>query len=354
MKKINAIIFLLTLILIPSLVFAAPKYKIGAIMALSGELAPYCKAAQNGMLMALDALPAEQKDLIELKFEDDAYRPTSTVSAFHKLVNIDKVNALICWSSLTCSAIASLAEKAKIPLLAIASDLKISEAKNYVFNFWVTPEELTKILIPEAKKRGYRKIAIVSTTQSGSLAERDQFLLDAGTDFEIVYNQDFPAEQKDFRTTVTKIANLKPDAVLMIFMPGQSGIFAKQAREGGLKAPFFGYESLEDGNDIKASNGALAGAWFSTASSGTQHFVSSYKSRFPDDSNVSACNGYDAVALLASVSSKDSSADSVVAELLAVKNFSGASGQLSATASRSFTLAAVLRVVEKDQVRDLK
>jgi len=333
---------------------ATPKYKIGAILPLSGDAAALGRASENGMRMALDTLPTKESSRIEVKFEDDGLVITRSVAAFRKLVDIDKVNAVICWSSGTCKAIAPLAEASKIPLVAIASDSAVSKGRKFAVNFWVTPEAETKALMPEALRRGYKRVAIVSAIQEGAQACRDAFLKQSQGTIEIAFNEEYPSDLKDFRSVVTRLKNVKDvDAILMILMPGQLGTFAKQLRQAGVQAPMFGYETFEDKSEVENSSGALVGSWFATASTGDESFVAKFKERFPEDVIVTANNGYDAIALLSTASSSNSSPETVAEFLRTVRDFPGVSGTFSSSGDNRFTLPATLKYVAKDGFEEL-
>lgn len=206
--------------------------------------------------MGQELLPSKDRERIEIRFEDDSLVTSRSVAAFRKLVDVDKVNSIICWSSGTCGAIAPLAEAAKVPLVAIASDATISKEREYVVNFWVTPEEETKILVPEGLRRGYRRIALVSAIQEGVQSCRDAFKVQNRGRMKIVFEREYPVDMRDFKTVAARIAGLaEVDAVLVILMPGQIGAFTKQLRQLGSRAEFFGYETFEDKSEVENSGG---------------------------------------------------------------------------------------------------
>ena len=355
LKLAAALSIVTALLLLNSIAGAEPTaYKLGMILALSGDAANFGKAAQNGATLAMESLPQAERARIKLTFEDDGFKAANSVSAFHKLVSIDKIDALICWSSGTCSAVAPLAEAAHLPTLAIASDAAISKGRSFLANLWVTPEEETKILVPEAVRRGIRKVAIVTAIQDGAIACRDAFLKESKGQIESLLNEEFPGDLKDFRSTVTKIKRLTElDAVLVVLYPGQLGAFAKQLRQAGVTQPIFGYETFEDQAEVSASGGALIGAWYATAGSADDSFIKRFEARFPGSNIVTASNAHDAVLLFAAASGARPDRESVAGYLRTVKNFSGASGTFSATGDNRFTLPATLRIVTKNGFEDL-
>ena len=90
---ISMLVFLLSGV---SLVVAGetlpPKFKVGSILPLSGDLASLGQEMKRGMLLAIDDF-SESKRPIELIFEDD-YRldAGALVHATQKLLNVDRVD----------------------------------------------------------------------------------------------------------------------------------------------------------------------------------------------------------------------------------------------------------------------
>jgi len=56
----------------------------------------------------------------------------------------------------------------------------------------------------------------------------------------IVTIQEFQKGQADYKAQLTKIASLKPDAVLCSALYNEGGVILAQARKMGLKVPFVG------------------------------------------------------------------------------------------------------------------
>ena len=129
---------LLLLVLAASVLFIAcpggkSEIKIGAILTLSGEAAPYGQSAKNALEMGLKEARADGslKDReVSLVFEDDRLDPKTGVSAFRKLVETDKVTSVIGpMMSSVALAIAPVANDKKVILLSpSASSPSLTEA----------------------------------------------------------------------------------------------------------------------------------------------------------------------------------------------------------------------------------
>lgn len=318
---------------------------VGIILPLSGEAAAAGHSIKNGIELGYDSLAPERKKMIRLNYEDDGLQARNSVAALNKLASTKDIKYLINASSGTGKALAPLAEQKGITFISIASDKTISENRKHVFNFWVTPEEEIKVALSEMKKRNYKRIAAVYTLHEGALAIKQAFSV-ANKQFDLVLDAEFDPNVKDFRPFLTKLRLQKDlDGILVVLMPGQCGLFAKQARQFGFKQDLFSIEMFEDPNEVKASGGALVGQWYVQGDDPGGNFVMRYKKNFESQSMWGASNGHDAILLLAAALEAGHQHNNLHQFLANLKNFSGALGEYSSTGDNRFSLPAVIKVV---------
>ena len=329
-------------------------YKLGVILPLTGGAADIGAACKNGMTMAYEGLSSDIQGRLDIIYEDDANAPKNTVIAFSRLTSISKVDVVTTLSSGTSKAVSPLAEKAKVPLVAVASDPKIVEGREHVVNFWVAPREEARVLIPEIVRRGYKKIARVTAVQDGVLSVRDAFDEFNKGIVKIVLDEEYQQDAKDFRPFLTKLkARSDVDAIFVNLYFGQPGLFAKQARELGITLPLFNAESFEDPVQLELSKGALVGGWYAQADDPGETFLTEYRSRFPKATIFSAGNCHDIVALLGDALSKGRAPGEINQYMHQVKDFTGVMGTFSATGDNRFSLPATLKEVTKTGFREL-
>lgn len=315
------------------------ELRIGAILPLSGDAAAVGEACRNGIEMAL---ADREKEGVTVLYEDDRNTPSVSVTALQKLKQ-QRVDAILSWSSGPGNALAPLAEQSKLPLLSIATDPEIVRHRRYAVNLWVTPREQARVLIDELTKKGLATIARVSAEQSGMLAMRDAFDEINDGKITLALDQSFPSDAKDFRSYLTRIAaapQLK--AIFVNLYLGQTGVFARQAREMGITLPLVNIETFEDLNDVRLSNGTLINQWYVQAGDAMSDFERRYRERFPRAAILSAGNCHDGVQLIVN-GSRDPSG--IAAYLHNVKEFSGAMGVFSALPDNTFSLPAVVKRV---------
>ncbi len=336
----------LVLSLFASQTLYAESYKLGAILSLTGETANIGEACKNGIDMAVESLDADMKSSISVLYEDDELKTKNTISAFNKLATRDNIDAVLTFSSGTSKAIAPLADRRQIPLIAIASDPAVVKGSEYAFNLWVTPEEQVKHIFEEAKRRGYKKIARILATHDGTLAIRDAFDSMNNGQLEIVLDEEYPYEMKDFRPFITKLkATNGLDAVFVELFFGQTGLFAKQMRDLGADLPMFNIESFEDTKELEISDGALSGHWYVQADDPGEVFLKEYKEKYPDAMSYTAGNCHDALLLFAEAVKQKKIKAGMKDYFASVKNFKGAMGTFSATGDNRFSLPATIKVV---------
>ena len=353
MRLINIsriLLALLTFVSIHASAQPSETVRIGAILPLSGNAASWGNAFKNGMEMALEELPPEVKSKIEITFEDDGLTSKNTISSFQKMMATRGVDLVVNLSSGTAKALAPVTEKAKVPLLAVASDAAIGRGRTYAFNYWVTPEEEVKAMLPELSRRNYRRIARVNTLHEGVLAVKEVFDRETKGKIEILLNDDFPPETKDFKPFLSRLRPLQGqiDAVMVVLMPGQLGVFARQFKQSGIELPLFGFETVEDANEVALSEGALLGTWYVNAFDGDGSFLTRFKERFPGASTYLAPSGYDAVQLVAAAIKSGTPRADLHRFFSSLKDFKGAQGTFSATGDQRFSLPATLKIVTKD------
>jgi branched-chain amino acid transport system substrate-binding protein len=328
---------------------AIEPFKIGVILPLSGEAASVGQAIKNGLTLGYEKLPDDLQKKISLFYEDDGLNPTNTISAFHKLLNTKNIQAVINASSGTGKALAPIVEKYSVPLLAIATDPEIVKGKKYVVNFWVTPEQLVKVAVPALIKRHYQKIARIASMHDAPLSTIDLFDKLHGKDLEVLLDEKYPMNIKDFRSFLLRVkAKPELDAITVLLMPGQLGVFAKQAKQAGINLPLFGFESFEDSNEVSVSDGALVGQLYVNNDDPNQKFINEFKAKYPDSSLWGAANGHDAILLFAEALKTQTDSAGVNKFLHQVRDFSGALGTYSASGDNRFTLPAALKIVTRD------
>ena len=80
-------------------------WRIGAILPLSGESAALGRYVQNGLRLGWETMPEEEREHFELLFEDDAWKVSNSLNAFHKLLELEHADVIFVVGSAVANAI---------------------------------------------------------------------------------------------------------------------------------------------------------------------------------------------------------------------------------------------------------
>jgi len=282
--------------------------KVGLISALSGKIAPYGMTTMNGMKLAIEqANEAGGIDgrQIKLSIQDNKGNSDETLTIANKLINVDKVVAILGPVISTNSlALAPIAQEEKVPMLtATGTNIDITKAGEYVARTcFVDPfqgEAIANFAVDDLKAKTAIIMTDLSSDYSLGLSKAFEKTFEAAGQKvinQIAYDVN---NDVDFSSHLIKIKSKNPDVV---FVPGYSEVagIVKQARDLGIESVFLGGDGW-DTQDIldnggKALNGSFITTHFSKddQSDVVQNFLKDYRERFSQEPSVLSVLGYDA------------------------------------------------------------
>lgn len=329
---------------------AQQPYRVGVILPLSGQVASLGTYVRKGLELAQGSLPPEERNLVRLIFEDDQFDPAKTVVAYQRLDSVEGLDAVFVIGSPPANALAPLTEHKQQILVAIgASDPSIVAGRQYAFIHWVIPPVLGQSLAEELVRRDFKAISFISGETSGAQADvrgAVEALQALGAGSRIVYNQSFAKEETDFRTAIAAMRQKHSDVVVVVLYPGAISAFLKQARSLKLGAEIAGMETFEDESEVRASQGALVGAWYVNAARPTDDFVAMYKKAYGEYPGWASANAFDTLKLINQAAALSHGGHDEIRKFLAtLKDYHGAAGLYSASGDNRFQLPAVLKRV---------
>lgn len=233
---------------------------------------------------------------VEFVTYDDQSKPEQAVRIYEKLITDDKVDLLLApWGTPFHIAIAPVLEKFKFPVVGnTAASVALRQVKpGYLwFPTSAIPDRIGTELTAMLKAQGAKSVAVVSnvlpfTKEIKNFLEPE--LKKAG--IEIKVSTEYPPDVKDMTATLTQVKQANVDAVLALAYPGDSVLYAKQAKELGLTSPFqFVAIGPSDAFFPKAVGAASAEGivtiahWSPRAEwKGSQAFYDSYVKKFGED-----------------------------------------------------------------------
>jgi branched-chain amino acid transport system substrate-binding protein len=284
--------------------------QIGATLPLTGDVASYGVSAQHGMEILVQQVNDSggiDGRRFEVVFQDDEGKASEAVNIMNNFVNVLKVPAVIgsAGSSVTL-AIAPIANKTKTLLISpISSSKKLTkEGGEYFFRVCPADDQQARILADWVFDEGFKKVVVVYTNNDwgASLANdfKEKFEGEGG---KVVLSEATAEAQQDFRAVISKIKRVKFDALVSPTYPKEGGALLKQAKELGLKAPFFGGDNWGAPEFLTIAGTAANGAKFTAPSAykGKEYelFAAAYNKQFNSEPTVFSAYGYDAAKAVA-------------------------------------------------------
>lgn len=346
--------------------------KIGYFGDLSGPTFNFGKSAYNGVLMAADELNNAggiNGRRIDVVFEDDRGSPEEAARLTAKLIDEDKVIAIIAGgTSGNSRAAAPKAQSSHIPLISPSStDPAVTQVGDYIFRACFVDTFQGEVMASfAAEKLKAQKAAIlfdINSPYGRGLTE--YFELSFGRlGGRIVSKQSYVQGDADFKGQLSTIRAAEPD---VIYIPGYYGdvaLIAKQARLIGLTQPLLGGDGWDAPELWQLGGDALNGSFISThysaddPSPAIQTFVESYKQRYgqllPD---AHAALAYDAAKLLfdAIIRAGTTESSKLRDALAQTENFPGVTGVITIDADRNAVKpAVVLKLQDASSIYETK
>jgi branched-chain amino acid transport system substrate-binding protein len=333
--------------------------KVGIYGDLSGQTSSFGQSTKNGAVMAIEELNAAggiNGRKIEWVMEDDQGLPAQAATVVTKLINQDRVHAILGEVASTNSlAAAPKAQEAKIPMITPSStNPKVTQVGDYIFRVCFTDDfqgaVAAKFAVNTLKAK---KAAILGDFNSDYSKGMSQYFIQefTGSGGQIVSQQTYTQTDSDFKGQLTAIRSAAPDVIFVPGYYGQVGVIAKQAKELGIAAPLLGGDGW-DGPPLWDLGGAsLNGSYmvnhYSTddPSPAIQKFVAAYKQRYagvtPD---AIAALAYDAMNVLADALRRAGTTDPAKLRdaIAGTKGFSGVTGSITINSSRDAVKPAVV------------
>lgn len=281
--------------------------KIGVILPLTGDLAALGEEIRKGIEIAIEEVKAEGLNLNVIYEDDQSSFGINTVNAANKLINSDKVNAGLTMLVEEARPIYLIFNNNKIPLLVLWDSNKfIKESGEYVFSNGFSTELAGESMADHAfNKLGLRKIAIVSHIDPWAEIISDSFK----NKFEklggkTVFDEKFQLDTTDYRTTIIKIKQMKPDGVYFPLIPMNSVRFIIQAQQLNLQTSLLTGDALIQ-DVINEAGKAAEGIYFTNIyTDDGDLLISKYKQKYnnePMDITLVSF-GYDGIIKMAEAS----------------------------------------------------
>jgi branched-chain amino acid transport system substrate-binding protein len=311
------------LILLASLMGAChpkeKKVKIALAVPLTGDIASLGQGIKRAVTMAIDDANSSHifSYPIELVAFDDRSDPKEAVSVANRIVADRSVVAVIGHFNSGCSIPASrVYAQAGIPMLSPASS-NPELTNQQLSTQWTWAKNVFRVNTTDNVQGAYgadfvckdlkaKKVAVIhdKTAYGQGVAEefKKQVELNGSR---VVAFEGLQVGDRDFRSLLTRVKALGPEAIYFGGMFSEGGILARQARDIGFAGAFVTCEANYDPSFLKVAGKAAEGAYVTFLGSppdllpSAKDFVTRYKQRYPKDELKSYDHyGYEVASLL--------------------------------------------------------
>ncbi len=329
--------------------------KIGTLLILSGDGAAWGENAKNGIDMALDEFREKYPNKqIEIIHEDTGGETKKAVSGYQKLVNIDKVNAIIGPLFQTeVAAIASLAEKDKIPVIT-PSYAPIGNRPNprNPLMIWMNPTIEAERMAEYVYSQGVGSVGIIGTRDSWENEISEAFSLKFNSlGGEVLAKEIVQPDTSDIRLTITKVLDKNPEAIFL----GTYYQFVQAVRpikELGFEGKLYSIEiDFYLANETKQFSDGLQ---FISPESYGEGFIKKFENKYGEKPGIPAGQAYDAANILFSFLEKSSDKNGILKQMENFKEYNGASGKIIITSDNKTLLPTAIFELQNGEAVKIK
>ena len=322
----------------------AATVRIGVIGPYTGGSAAFGISMREGVQLATDELNAaggiRGMGRIELAFADDEGKPDVSVNAMTRLLERDKVAAVIGpINSSNCLASMKVTQKAEIPQITpvCASPAITAQGNPFIFRTTLSDRRYAGQLAEFAlKTAGLKRFAI--------LHDADDYGTDGANVFDQrlrelgvipVVRERWNRGDKSFSAQLAKVKEAGADAMLTWGLHTEIALLAKQARQLGIAAKILGGTGLATPKFIELGGEAVEGSLVTllfvpdNPEPKVQDFVKRYQAKFTRRPDTFAAQAYDTLHLLAgAIERAASTAGRAIRDILLKAEHTGVTGPI--------------------------
>ncbi|OGG54033.1 hypothetical protein A2764_01130, partial [Candidatus Kaiserbacteria bacterium RIFCSPHIGHO2_01_FULL_55_79] len=322
--------------------------KIGSILPLTGDAASIGTIDKVAIEIAVDevnqsgGINGRQLSVI---YEDGQCAATPASSAANKLINADKVVAIIGGLCSTETAtFAPGAMQSKVIVFSPASSApNLSKTGKYFFRNYPSDAYQGKFAAEYAYNTlGARKIAVIYHISDWGTGIKEIFearFKELGG--QIVAENGEPQIARDYRTDLSKTKAANPDYIYSPTYPEGGTALLKQAKELGIKTKFLGADAWGDPQLYKDVNGLGLDLLYTTGKASSPE---SFKAKLltktgGDQVPIGAPQAYDAVYIIAQALKTAGTDPDKLADAIRATKYDGVSGHIEFDENGDLTAA---------------
>lgn len=273
--------------------------RLGAVLPLSGDLAFYGSEIRNGLLLAQE----DSKHPVELAIEDAPLLGNQILTAFEKLLKVDRIDCLAGnFSNQGMLLMADGINRHRLPAFhSAAADEQILAASEWIFTTNVRIADEAHAAAEYAfNNLKARRAAVLAVHTSFGLGYRQAFIQrfqELGG--QVVADEWQETSEFDVRTQALRVRSTKPEVIFLATFGPYLGMAVRQMKQLGLTAPLFTVYEVEDPSVVSTAGARpLEGIRYFVSYSRSPKFEQRYRERFGAEPQTFSRSAYDAANLL--------------------------------------------------------
>jgi branched-chain amino acid transport system substrate-binding protein len=342
---------------------ASGSIKIGVFLSLTGATAAYGISASNAIKLATDEVNRNggiDGQMIEFVVEDDHSNTQEVSGIVNKLINQDKVDALIAEPVSTRAMIAApIAQRNRVVMISSASvKPELTRQGDYIFRAcFISSREAEAIAKFAVRKLKAKKAAMILDYGNDYAMVLGKFFIDSFAKLggQVVSQQGYSAGDTEIKAQLSSILALKPD---IIFAPGfytTAPMVTRAVKQSGFKGILIGSDGWDSPRLLEAGSEPFEGVYFAnhfwagSDNARVKKFVANYRAKYGHDPDAGAATAYDAAHMLFDAFKRAKSKErSAVRDALAqTKDFAGVTGMITLDPNRDAQVPVYMLRIEK-------
>ncbi|PLC50549.1 amino acid ABC transporter substrate-binding protein [Pollutimonas subterranea] len=290
---------------------AAP-FRLGALNSITGIGGPYGTSMLESIRIAVDEVNAAGGAAgrkIELFAEDDQTKPDAAVLAVKKLIEINKVQAVVgIWPSSVGLAVMPITNNAGLIMMNTcgAPEMLVENKQGLAWMFQASNAVFGRAFAQIARQRGFKRPAVMAFNNSTFVGLADYFKktweADGGQVTDVVI---YEPNQTSYRTELNRVLAKKPDIIALGSYRPDATILLKEWYQTGQDCKFImpgwtANEGLVEAIGKEASEGIISVSNVAAQDSPTfKSYAARFRAKMKRDPDVFAAQSYDMVIAIA-------------------------------------------------------
>lgn len=281
---------------------------------LTGPNAQYGAQWKQGFDLALDQINGSggiKGRPLRYIFEDTQSDPKQTVAVAQKFVSDKRIVAeLGDFSSPASMAASPIYQRAGLLQFGFTnSHPDFTKTGDFIWSNSVSQAEEQPLNAAFAVKRlGFRRIAVLHLNTDWGRTSKDHLVTAAkALGAEIVATEGYQPEEKDFRSTLVRVRDAKPDSLFLVSYYADAALLVRQARQTGLTVPVAAASSIYSPKFVELGGDAAEGVFTSSRffpedpRPEVQSFVQAFKAKYGKEPDAFNSYAYDTIVLFGQV-----------------------------------------------------